>query len=105
VYTPGGPGPPAVDHTLTVDNAPNALFSTLAGRREGDRLRLRLSPETQPDPYSRFPTPRPSSVAQFPVGAGADFEVEIGRVCEPVIWRLYKGGGIVGPIEFETHCR
>jgi hypothetical protein len=105
VYTPGGPPPPAVDFTLTVDDAPNALFAALAGRREGDRLRLRLSPETIPDPYASFPTPRPSSVAQFPVGSGADFEVDILRVCEPVIWTLFRGGGIVGPIRFESHCR
>jgi hypothetical protein len=104
VYTPGGPPPPAVDYTLTVDSAPNAVFGSLIARREGDRLRLRLSPETIPDPYARFPTPRPPSVPQFPAG-GADFEVEIRRVCEPVIWRLFRGGGIVGPIEFETHCR
>ena len=105
VYTPGGPPPPAFDYTLTVDDAPNALFGALAGRRAGDRLRVRLSPETIPDPYGRLPTKRPSSVTEFPVGAGADFDVEIMRVCEPVIWKIFRGGGIVGPIEFETHCR
>jgi hypothetical protein len=94
-----------VDYTLTADRAPNALFAALSGRREGDRLRVRLSPETIPDPYASFPTPRPSSVAQFPVGSGAEFEVEILRVCEPVIWTVFKGGGIVNPIRFETHCR
>jgi len=102
---PGAPPPPAVDYTLTVDDAPNALFSALVGRRAGDRVRVRLSPETIPDPYSRFPTPRPSSVAQFPVGSGAEFEVDVLRVCEPVIWTLFKGGGILGPMRFETHCR
>ena len=66
---------------------------------------MRLSPETYPDPYSRFPTPRPSQVSQFPLGVGADFEVEILRVCEPVVWRIFEGGGIFGPIEFESHCR
>jgi hypothetical protein len=105
VYTPGGPPAPAVDETLIVDGAPNALFAALNGRHEGDRLRVRLSPETVPDPYFRFPTPRPASVAQFPVGSGADFEVEIQEVCEPVIWTIFKGGGIVGPIRFESHCR
>jgi hypothetical protein len=105
VYTPGGPPPPAVDYTLTVDDAPNALFSALAGRRAGDRVRVRLSPETLPDPYWGFPTPRPSNVAQFPVGSGAEFEVDVLRVCEPVIWTLFKGGGIFGPMRFETHCR
>lgn len=105
VYTAGGPPAEAVDVTLTVDDAPNALFKALAGRREGDRLRLRLSPETIPDPYASFPTPRPSSVAQFPVGSGAEFEVDILRVCEPVVWTLFRGGGIFNEIAFETHCR
>jgi hypothetical protein len=105
VYTPGGTPPPAVDYTLTVDDAPNALFAALAGRRDGDRLRVRLSPETIPDPYASFPTPRPSSVAQFPVGSGADFDVEITRVCEPVVWTLFRGSGSVGKLAFETHCR
>ena len=104
-YNPDGPPLALADHTLTVDSAPNALFHALIGRRAGDRLRIRLSPETLPDPYWGFPTPRPSSVAQFPVGTGADFEVEVLRVCEPVIWRLFEGGGIVGPIAFESHCR
>jgi hypothetical protein len=105
VYTPGGAPPTTVGYTLTADDAPNALFSALVGRREGDRLRVRLSPEAIPDPYSRFPTPRPSSVAQFPVGAGADFDVEITRVCEPVVWTIFRGGGIFAPLRFETHCR
>ena len=105
VYTPGGPPPPSVDYTLTVDDATNALFGALAGRRAGDRLRVRLSPETIPDPYASYPTIRPSSLVQFPVGSGAEFEVEIQRVCEPVIWTLFRGGGIVSPIRFETHCR
>jgi hypothetical protein len=94
-----------VDETLAVDDAPNALFTALAGRRAGDRLRVRLSPETIPDPYSSFPTPRPSNVAQSPVGSGAEFEVDVLRVCEPVVWTLFRGGGIFGPIRFETHCR
>jgi hypothetical protein len=104
-YTPAGPPPPTVDYTLTATHAPNALFAALAGRREGDRLRVRLSPETYPDPYAGFPTPRPRAIPEFPVGSGAEFEVEIVRVCEPVVWTLFKGGGIVNPIAFETHCR
>ena len=100
-YAPGGSPSPAVDYTLTADMAPNSLVRALVGRREGARLRVRLSPETIPDPYSGFPTPRP----EFPVGTGADFDVEIKRVCEPVIWTLFRGGGIFNPLTVETHCR
>jgi hypothetical protein len=103
-YGAAGPGGPAVEGTLTIDNAPNAFFGALVGRRAGDRVRVFLSPETIPDPYTAVPiVGRPPT--RLPVAVGAIFEVEVLRVCEPVIWTITRGGGIIGPIQFEPYCR
>jgi hypothetical protein len=67
-------------------------------------VRLLLSPETIPDPYSAVQVVGPKP-AQFPVATGAAFDVEVLRVCEPVIWTVTRGGGILGPIRFEVYCR
>jgi hypothetical protein len=105
-YTASGPGIPRIEDSLVADGGPNAFFSALQGRRAGDRLRLYLSPELQPDPY-RATTKKPSHPGWQPaiVSNGGVFDVEITHVCEPVVWRLFKGGGIVGPMEFELYCR
>jgi hypothetical protein len=74
------------------------------GRRAGDRVRVLLSPETIPDPYSAVQTVgRPPT--RLPVAVGGVFDVEVLRVCEPVIWTIARGGGIIGPIQFEPYCR
>jgi hypothetical protein len=103
-YSPSGPGAPTVEGTLTVDNAPNAFFGALVGRRAGDRVRVLLSPETIPDPYTAVPKVGPPPT-RLPVAVGAIFDVEVLRVCEPVIWTITRGGGIIGPIQFEPYCR
>jgi hypothetical protein len=103
-YSASGPTAPAVEGTLTVDNAPNAFFSALAGRRAGDRVRVLLSPETNPDPYFAVPVAG-RKPERFPVATGAAFEVEVLRVCEPVIWTVFRGGGIWSPVRFEVYCR
>jgi len=103
-YTASGRAPATVEGTLTVDNAPNAFFTALAGRRAGDHVRLLLSPETIPDPYAAVQVAG-RKPAQFPVATGAAFDVEVLRVCEPVIWTAFRGSGIWGPVRFELYCR
>jgi HEAT repeats len=103
-YSPSGPVAPLVEGTLTVDNAPNAFFGALSGRRAGDRVRVLLSPEAIPDPYAAIQTVgRPPT--RLPVAVGGAFDVEVLRVCEPVIWTVLQGGGIIGPVRFEAYCR
>lgn len=41
----------------------------------------------------------------LPDGSGAVFDVEIRRVCEPVIWTVFRGSGIWSPVRFELYCR
>jgi HEAT repeats len=102
-YTGTGASAPAIDGTLTVDNAPNAFFSALDGRRPGDRVRLLLSPETIADPYAAMAVV--GHPTRLPVATGAAFDVEVLRVCEPIIWTVFRGSGIWGPIQFEVYCR
>jgi hypothetical protein len=67
-------------------------------------VRVLLSPETTPDPYAAVQVVgRPPT--RLPVAVGADFEVEVLRVCEPVIWTVFRGSGIFGPLRFEVYCR
>lgn len=101
-YAATGAGAPAIDGTLTVDNAPNAFFSALDGRRAGDRVRLLLSPETIADPHAALAVV--GNPPRLPVATGAAFDVEVLRVCEPVIWTVFRGNGIWGPIQFEVYC-
>ena len=101
-YAATGAGAPAIDGTLTVDNAPNAFFSALDGRRAGDRVRLLLSPETIADPHAALAVV--GNPPRLPVATGAAFDVEVLRVCEPVIWTVFRGSGIWGPIQFEVYC-
>ncbi|HET6900407.1 MAG TPA: HEAT repeat domain-containing protein, partial [Vicinamibacteria bacterium] len=103
-YSPSGTVVPSVEGTLTVDNAPNSFFAALVGRRAGDRVKVLLSPEMSPDPYWAVQTVgRPPT--HLPVATGASFDVEVLRVCEPVIWTVFRGSGIWGPIRFELYCR
>jgi hypothetical protein len=102
-YTAAAPAAPAIDGTLTVDNAPNAFFSALDGRRAGDRVRLLLSPETIADPHAAQAVV--GNPPRLPVATGGAFDVEVLRVCEPVIWTVFRGSGIWGPVRFEVYCR
>jgi hypothetical protein len=79
------------------------LFS-LAGRRAGDRVRLLMSPDIAESLV--LGTSKHQMVSRTHVsGTTGYFDVTIDRVCEPQIWELSKGGGIFGPIKFETSCR
>jgi hypothetical protein len=102
-YSASMPVAPVVDGTLTVDNAPNAFFSALDGRRAGDRVRVLLSPETIPDPHAAMAVV--GNPPRLPVATGAAFDVEVLRVCEPVIWTVFRGSGIWSPVRFEVYCR
>jgi hypothetical protein len=66
-------------------------------------VRVLLSPEAIPDPYTAVQTVgRPPT--RLPVAVGGFFDVEVLRVCEPVIWTLIEGGGIIGPVRFVAYC-
>jgi len=105
-YPPSGEKP-VIDDTLTADGPPNAFYAALAGRRDGDRLRLLMSPEVAQSPYYSTHRWNEDHNVQhlLPDGSGAIFDVEIRRVCEPVIWTVFRGSGIWSPVKFELYCR
>jgi len=67
-------------------------------------VRVLLSPETNPDPYFAVPVTG-RTPERLPVATGAAFDVEVLRVCEPVIWTVFRGSGIWSPVRFEVYCR
>jgi hypothetical protein len=112
VHVRGRPYPssaekPVLDDTLTGDGPPNAFYAALAGRRGGDRLRLLMSPEVAQSPYASTHRWNEDHTVQhlLPAGSGAVFDVDIRRVCEPVIWTVFRGSGIWGEVMFELYCR
>jgi hypothetical protein len=37
-------------------------------------------------------------------GTTGFFAVTIERVCEPVVWTIFRGSGLWGPIQLELFC-
>ena len=101
-----GPGrsPQAGGDRVTGEHATNAALLALHGRRAGDRVQVLLSPDIAQSPA--FSTDRHSESWQTHVpGTPGCFDVTIERVCEPVVWTVFRGSGIWGPIRFEVYCR
>jgi hypothetical protein len=102
VYGPGREGAAPIAGRITADNTgSNVFFSALQGQPMGERLRLLMSPETALSPF----TYTQHKGGDLPPGAAGEFEVEIRKVCQPQVWELTKGGGILGPIRIETSCK
>jgi hypothetical protein len=77
--------------------------AALAGRRPGDRARLLMSPDIALSPV--YGTPKHQTSWNTHVsGTTGYFDITIDRVCEPQIWRLFRGGGIFGEWKIETSC-
>jgi hypothetical protein len=97
--------PPAItEGRITAKGAPNVVFAALRGQREGAHLRLLLSAEVAESPF--FATTRHSDSWQTAeVGSPIHLDVSIEDVCEPVVWRLFKGSGIVGEMKISLYCR
>jgi len=105
-YDPAGQGPRTINDKLKAVSPPNAFFAALVGRRAGDRLKLILSPETAQSPYLSTERWIDHEVQHLlPMGAGAAFEVEVTRVCAPVIWTVFRGNGFFSPLQIELYCR
>ncbi len=101
-----GPGrnPEAHEDRVTVSHAANTALSALRGRRTGDRVRLTLSPDIAQAPTYGSNRHRESWTTHVGGTTGL-FDVAIERVCEPVVWTLFRGSGAVNPIRFELYCR
>ena len=104
---PGSEGLPHFDHTLN-ERAPNMVFQALGGQREGDQVHVVLSPEIAQSPLSgteRWMREERLKLA-VPEGMAAAYDVEIGHLCEPVIWRPLRGtAGWFSDMQFELYCR
>ena len=75
----------------------------LAGRRPGDRVKVLMSPDIAQSPV--YGTPKHQSSWNTHVsGTTGYFDITIDRVCEPQIWRIFRGGGIFGEWKIETSC-
>ena len=82
----------------------NTGLAALAGRRAGDRVRLLMSPDIAQSLV--FGTSKHQTTSRTHVsGTTGYFDVTIDRVCEPQIWTLYRGGSIIGPLQFELSCK
>ena len=91
------------DH-ITADQVTSRALLALQGRKAGDRVELLLSPDIAQSPT--YGTTRHADHWRTHVnGAPGLFEVTIERVCEPVVWTLFKGSGIWGPLRFELYCQ
>jgi HEAT repeat protein len=103
---PGSEGLPHFDHTVN-ELAPNMVFQALAGQREGDRVHVVLSPEIAQSPLAGTERWMREERLQFavPEGTAAAYDVEIDRVCEPVIWRPLRGMGRYSDMKFEVFCK
>ncbi len=103
---PGSEGLPRFDHTLN-ELAPNMVFQSLGGQREGDQVHVVLSPEIAQSPLlntERWSRDERLKLA-VPEGTAAAYDVEIRRICEPVIWRPFSGMGKFSDTRFEVYCR
>jgi HEAT repeat protein len=103
---PGSEGLPRFDHTVD-ERAPNMVFHALAGQREGDRVHVVLSPEIAQSPLAGTGRWMDEEKLKFavPEGVAAAYDVEIDRVCQPVIWRPLRGMGKFSDMQFEVFCR
>jgi hypothetical protein len=101
-----GPGrfPERTTDSVVAHHATNNAIQALRGRRAGDTVRLLLSPDIAQSLAYATNRHAESGSTHVP-GTPGLFEATITRVCEPVIWTLWKGHGLWGPIEFETYCR
>ena len=84
--------------------APNTLFHALQDRRQGDVLHVALSPEIAQSPLSgteRFAREEALKNA-IPDGVAAAYDVEIERVCRPIVWRFLRGS--MYEFSFEVAC-
>jgi len=90
--------------SVVSQHAANSALQALQGRRAGDVVRLLLSPDIAQSPA--YGTSRHGdSWATHVGGTPGLFDVTVVRVCQPVIWTLWRGSGLWGPIEFEAYCR
>jgi len=101
-----GPGRSTERSTDSVvsQHAANSALQALQGRRAGDVIRLLLSPDIAQSPA--YGTSRHAeSWTTHVAGTPGLFSVTVVRVCQPVIWTLWRGNGMWGPLEFEAYCR
>ncbi len=103
-YAGPGRSPERTSDSVVSHHAGNNAIHALLGRRAGDTVRLLLSPDIAQSPA--YGTNRHAeSWSTHVSGTTGLFDVTITRVCEPVIWTLWRGHGMWGPIEFEVYCR
>ena len=107
VYGPGREQSRRARGTVTVDQPTSSFHQALQDRRQGDHLRMAMSPEVAQSPFYAVPDPsRPHELEHFlHPGAAAEFDVTIEKVCKPVIWTVFRGSGIFSPIKLELYCR
>ena len=91
---PQAGGLPRFDHDVEGTYGPNTVFVALDGRREGDRLHVLLSPEIAQSPLQGTErwTREEALKHAVPEGTAAAYDVEIRRVCRPVVWRPISSG-------------
>jgi hypothetical protein len=102
---PQAEGLPRFDHDIEGTYAPNTVFVALDGRREGDRLHVVLSPEIAQSPLSGTGRWMREEALKFavPEGTAAAYDVEIRRVCRPIVWRPIRSGWF-SEMKFELAC-
>lgn len=89
--------------SIIVYQVPTQGIAALAGRRPGDRVKLLMSPDIAQSPV--YGTPKHQSSWNTHInGTTGYFDITIDRVCEPQIWRIFRGGGIFGEWKIETSC-
>jgi hypothetical protein len=101
---PGTEGRPRFDVEVNAAYAPNTVFHALAGRREGDAVTVLMSPEIAQSPISGTDRWQRHEALRnaIPDGAAAAYEVEIRRVCRPIVWRFLRGS--MYEFSFEVAC-
>jgi hypothetical protein len=102
VYGPGRERAARIEGVVTAENTTyNPFFLALQGRSRGERFRILMSPETALSPFAHSL----KGGGKLPPGAAGEFEIDIRKVCQPQVWQLFEGGGIIGPMRIETGCK
>jgi hypothetical protein len=103
---PGSEGLPHFDHRVN-ELATNTVFQALARQQEGNRLHVVLSPEIAQSPLAGTERWIHEERLQHavPEGVAAAYDVEIRRVCVPVVWRPLRGMGIFSGTSIEVFCK
>ena len=103
-YAGPGRAPERTSDSIIVQTSVSTAVLALKGRRAGDSLHLLLSPDIAQSPV--YGSSRHADAWMTHIGGTPRaFDVTIRRVCEPVVWTLWRGQGIWGPIAFEVYCR